>query len=119
MRDADQPSRNRRRLASHMRTDLVLDALRMAFHPRGHGANVQFAYHSGAGIRPPGTPQFDDSQASTTTASERRSAPSGMPTTAPLPRASSTASSRLIRDGVWRSRSQLELAIVEFALFNS
>ena len=35
--------------ASHMRTDLVLDALRMALHLRGPGANVQLVHHSDAG----------------------------------------------------------------------
>ena len=36
-------------LASHMRTDLVLDALRMALTRRQHGADVQLIHHSDAG----------------------------------------------------------------------
>jgi putative transposase len=36
-------------LASHMRTDLVLDALRMALHQRGPGADVELVHHSDRG----------------------------------------------------------------------
>ena len=35
--------------ADHMRTDLVLDALRMALAQRGPGANVELVHHSDAG----------------------------------------------------------------------
>jgi putative transposase len=35
--------------ADHMRTDLVLDALRMALHLRGPGADVELVHHSDAG----------------------------------------------------------------------
>ena len=35
--------------AAHMRTDLVLDALRMALHQRAHGADVLLVAHSDAG----------------------------------------------------------------------
>jgi len=35
--------------AAHMRTDLVLDALRMALTRRDHGANVELIHHSDAG----------------------------------------------------------------------
>jgi putative transposase len=35
--------------AEHMRTDLVLDALRMALHLRGPGADVELVHHSDAG----------------------------------------------------------------------
>jgi putative transposase len=37
------------RFASHMRTDLVLDALRMALTRRQHGADVDLIHHSDAG----------------------------------------------------------------------
>ncbi len=37
--------------ASHMRTDLVLDALRMALHRRHAGADVQLVHHSDAGAQ--------------------------------------------------------------------
>ena len=36
-------------LARHMRTDLVLDALRMALHLRGPGADVELVHHSDRG----------------------------------------------------------------------
>ena len=35
--------------ADHMRTDLVLDALRMALARRSHGADVELIHHSDAG----------------------------------------------------------------------
>jgi putative transposase len=38
--------------AAHMRTDLVLDALRMALTRRDHGANVELIHHSDAGSQP-------------------------------------------------------------------
>ncbi len=38
--------------ASHMRTDLVLDALRMALTRREHGADVDLIHHSDAGSQP-------------------------------------------------------------------
>jgi putative transposase len=38
--------------ASHMRTDLVLDALRMALTRRRHGADVELIHHSDAGSQP-------------------------------------------------------------------
>jgi putative transposase len=39
-------------LASHMRTTLVLDALRMALHQRGPGADVELVHHSDRGSQP-------------------------------------------------------------------
>jgi hypothetical protein len=39
-------------LASHMRTELVLDALRMALHRRGPGADVELIHHSDRGSQP-------------------------------------------------------------------
>jgi putative transposase len=36
-------------LAGHMRTTLVLDALRMALHQREHGADVELVHHSDRG----------------------------------------------------------------------
>ena len=38
--------------ADHMRTDLVLDALRMALAQRGPGADVELVHHSDAGSQP-------------------------------------------------------------------
>jgi len=37
---------------THMRTDLVLDALRMALTRRDAGADVQLIHHSDAGSQP-------------------------------------------------------------------
>jgi len=42
-------------LAGHMRTTLVLDALRMALHQRGGGADVELVHHSDRGS--PNTPR--------------------------------------------------------------
>jgi transposase InsO family protein len=39
-------------LAGHMRTDLVLDALRMALGTREHGAALALVHHSDAGSQP-------------------------------------------------------------------
>jgi putative transposase len=39
-------------LAGHMRTALVLDALKMALHLRGPGADVQLVHHSDRGSQP-------------------------------------------------------------------
>jgi putative transposase len=39
-------------LAGHMRTDLVLDALRMALTRRPPGADVELVHHSDADSRP-------------------------------------------------------------------
>jgi len=39
-------------LASHMRTDLVLDALRMALGTREHGADFALVAHTDAGSQP-------------------------------------------------------------------
>jgi len=39
-------------LASHMRTDLVLDALRMALGQREHGADFELVAHTDRGSQP-------------------------------------------------------------------
>jgi putative transposase len=39
-------------LAGHMRTTLVLDALRMALGTRAHGADVELVHHSDPGSQP-------------------------------------------------------------------
>ncbi|MHB8695774.1 MAG: IS3 family transposase [Solirubrobacteraceae bacterium] len=77
--------------ADHMRTDLVLDALRMALAQRGPGADVALVHHSDAGSQP-GTPRSTTHRHSTTTACSLRSAASATPTTTRPRRASSTAS---------------------------
>jgi putative transposase len=104
--------------AEHMRTDLVLDALRMALHLRGPGADVELVHHSDAGSQ---YTSFDYSQtlddhgllASIGTvgdAFDNALAESFV----------DSFKTELIRDRVWRTRSQLELAIVEYvAWFNN
>jgi len=104
--------------ASHMRTDLVLDALRMALTRRDHGADVQLIHHSDAGSQ---YTSFDFQQVlddhrvlgsigSVGDAYDNALAESFV----------DTFKTELIADRVWRARSQLELAIVEWvAWFNT
>ncbi len=104
--------------ASHMRTDLVLDALRMALAVREPGADVQLVHHSDAGCQ---YTSFDYSQtlddhgvlASIGSVGDAYD-------TAMAESFVDSFKTELIRDRVWRSRSQLELAIVEYvAWFNN
>jgi putative transposase len=104
--------------ASHMRTDLVLDALRMALARRGPGADVALVHHSDAGSQ---YTSFDYTQAlddhgvlasigSVGDAFDNASAESFL----------DSFKTELIRDRVWRTRTQLELAVVEYvAWFNT
>ncbi len=104
--------------ADHMRTDLVLDALRMALARRGPGADVELVHHSDAGSQ---YTSFDYSQTlddhgvlasigSVGDAYDNALAESFV----------DSFKTELIRDRVWRTRSQLELAIVEYvAWFNN
>lgn len=104
--------------ASHMRTDLVLDALRMALAVREPGADVQLVHHSDAGSQ---YTSFDYAQAlddhgvlasigTVGDAYDNAMAESFV----------DSFKTELIRDRVWRSRTQLELAIVEYvAWFNN
>jgi putative transposase len=102
----------------HMRTDLVLDALRMALAQREPGADLELVHHSDAGSQ---YTSFDYSQTlddhgvlasigSVGDAYDNALAESFV----------DSFKTELIRDRVWRSRSQLELAIVEYvAWFNN
>jgi transposase InsO family protein len=104
--------------ATHMRTDLVLDALRMALTLRRPGADVALVHHSDAGSQ---YTSYDYSQAlddhgvlasigTVGDAYDNASAESFV----------DSFKTELIRDRVWRTRSQLELAIVEYvAWFNN
>ncbi len=104
--------------ADHMRTDLVLDALRMALAQRGPGADVEQVHHSDAGSQ---YTSFDYSQTlddhgvlasigSVGDAFDNALAESFV----------DSFKTELIRDRVWRTRSQLQLAIVEYvAWFNN
>src|SRR3954454_7429730 len=67
-------------LAGHMRTDLVLDALRMALHRREPGADVELIHHSDRGSQ---YTSIDYTRRSPITACSRRSDQSVMPTTTP------------------------------------
>jgi putative transposase len=99
-------------LASHMRTTLVLDALRMALHQRGPGADVELVHHSDRGS------QYTSIDYTQTLADHGLLASVGSVGDAyDNALAESFVDSfktELITDRVWRSRSQLELAIVEY-----
>jgi putative transposase len=104
--------------ASHMRTDLVLDALRMALTRRQAGADVELVHHSDAGSQYTSyafVQVLNDhgilaSIGSVGDAYDNSMAESFV----------DTFKTELIADRVWRTRSQLELAIVEWvAWFNN
>ena len=104
--------------ASHMRTDLVLDALRMALTRRAAGADVDLVHHSDAGSQYTSyafTQVLDDhavlaSIGSIGDAYDNALAESFV----------DSFKTELIADRVWRTRTQLELAIVEYvAWFNN
>jgi putative transposase len=104
--------------SSSMRTDLVLDALRMALTRRKHGADVELVHHSDAGSQYTSfafQQALDDhgvlaSIGSVGDAYDNAMAESFV----------DTFKTELIADRVWRTRTQLELAIVEWvAWFNT
>jgi putative transposase len=104
--------------ASHMRTTLVLDALRMALHQRAPGADVALVHHSDAGSQYTSidyTQTLDDhgvlgSIGTVGDAYDNARAESFV----------DSFKTELIADRVWTSRSQLELAVVEYvAWFNN
>jgi putative transposase len=98
--------------AAHMRTDLVLDALRMALTRRTAGADVALVHHSDAGSQYTShdfAQVLDDhgvlaSIGSVGDAYDNAMAESFV----------DTFKTELIADRVWRTRTQLELAIVEY-----
>ncbi len=99
-------------LAGHMRTTLVLEALRMALWTRGPGADVELVHHSDRGSQYTSidfTQTLDDhgvlgSVGSVGDAYDNALAESFV----------DSYKTELIADRVWRSRSQLELATVEY-----
>jgi putative transposase len=99
-------------LAGHMRTTLVLDALRMALHQRGPGADVELVHHSDRGS------QYTSIDYTQTLADHGVLASVGSVGDAyDNALAESFVDSfktELICDRVWRTRSQLELAVVEY-----
>ena len=105
-------------LAGHMRTTLVLDALRMALHLRGPGADVAPVHHSDRGS------QYTSIDYTQTLADHGVLASVGSVGDAyDNALAESFVDSfktELIADRVWRTRAQLELAVVEYVgWFNS
>ena len=105
-------------LASHMRTDLVLDALRMALGLREHGADVALVAHSDAGSRYTSegyTQELTDQRVLASIGTVGDCYDNAL--------AESFVDSfktELIADRVWRTRTQLELAVVEYvAWFNT
>jgi putative transposase len=105
-------------LASHMRTTLVLDALRMALGLRAPGADVALVHHSDAGSQYTSgayTQTLDDAGVLASIGTVGDALDNAL--------AESFVDSfktELIADRVWRSHSQLEFAIVEYvAWFNT
>jgi putative transposase len=105
-------------LAPHMRTDLVLDALRMALTQRDAGADVELVHHSDRGSQYTSidyTQTLDDHGVLASVGSVGDAYDNAM--------AESFVDSfktELIADRSWRSRTQLELAVVEYiAWFNN
>jgi putative transposase len=100
-------------LAAHMRASLVCDALRMAVctRPR-HGADVQLVHHSDRGSQYSGldfAQVLDDYDVLQSVGSVGDALDNAMAESFV-----DTLKTELIRDRVWRTRSQLELAIVEY-----
>ncbi len=99
-------------LASHTRSDLVLDALRMALGTREHGADFGLVAHTDRGSQyTPGdyTQVLDDHHVLASVGSVGDAYDN-----APAESFVDSFKTELIADRVWRSRSQLELAIVEY-----
>jgi transposase InsO family protein len=99
-------------LAGHMRTTLVLDALRMALWQRGPGADVALVHHSDRGS------QYTSIDYTQTLADHGLLASVGSVGDAyDNALAESFVDSfktELIADRVWRTRAQLKLAVVEY-----
>jgi putative transposase len=99
-------------LAGNMRTTLVLDALRMAIGTREPGAEFQLIHHTDAGSQYTSfdyTQTLDDHRVLRSIGSVGDAYDNAM--------AESFVDSfktELIADRVWRTRSQLELAVVEY-----
>jgi putative transposase len=105
-------------LACHMRTDLVLDALRMALAVRAPGADFTLVAHTDQGSQYTSedyTQQLDDAKVLASVGSVGDAYDNAL--------AESFVDSiktELIADRVWRTNTQLELAIVEYvAWFNT
>jgi putative transposase len=105
-------------LASHMRTDLVLDALRMALAQRAPGADFQLVAHTDRGSQYTSadyTQELDDHGVLASVGSVGDALDNAMAESFV-----DTFKTELIADRSWRSRTQLELAVVEYiAWFNN
>jgi putative transposase len=98
--------------ASHMRTTLVADALRMALTRRQAGADVQLIHHSDAGSQYTSldfNQILDDHAVLASIGSVGDAYDNAMAESFV-----DTFKTELISDRVWHARSQLELAIVEW-----
>jgi putative transposase len=104
--------------AANMRTDLVLDALRMALTIRDPGADVQLIHHSDAGSQYTSfdyTQELNDHDVLASIGSVGDAYDNAMAESFV-----DTFKTELITDRVWQTRSQLELAIVSYvAWFNT
>lgn len=104
--------------AAHMRTTLVLDALRMALHQRAPGADIALVHHTDAGSQYTSidyTQTLDDAGVLASIGTVGDAYDNAL--------AESFVDSfktELIADRLWATRSQLELAVVEYvAWFNN
>jgi len=99
-------------LAGHMRTDLVLDALRMAVGTREHGADFDLVAHTDRGS------QYTSALYTQTLADHGVLASVGSVgdayDNAVAESFVDSFKTELIADRVWRTKAQLELAIVEY-----
>jgi transposase InsO family protein len=99
-------------LASHMRTDLVLDALRMALGTRQPGADFTLITHSDAGSQYTSwdyAQVIDDHKVLASVGSVGDAYDNAMAESFV-----DTFKTELIKDRVWQTRAQLELAILEY-----
>jgi putative transposase len=104
-------------LASHMRTDLVLDALRMALGTRQPGADFTLVTHTDQGSQYTShdyTQVVDDARVLASVGSVGDAYDNSLAESFV-----DTFKTELIKDRVWKTRSQMELAILEYvAWFN-
>jgi transposase InsO family protein len=104
--------------ASHMRTDLVLDALRMALGTRNPGADFALVAHNDAGSQYTSFDYrqvLDDHRVLASVGSVGDAYDNAMAESFV-----DTFKTELIQDRVWQTRSQMELAILEWiAWFNT
>jgi putative transposase len=99
-------------LAGHMRASLVCDALRMAVSTRQRGGDVALVHHSDRGSQYTSiefSQVLDDHQVLQSVGSVGDAFDNALAESFV-----DTIKTELIRDRVWQTRSQLELAIVEY-----